>query len=107
MAGSALVLGAHFGTSVIAIIAATGIAYLATLQYSRGEQAILRAEYMDRLDNISAIKSESIGNVELLKYFGMEPYEIDRYSKALLHTQKADWAYRIYLLVIRLVQDNL
>lgn len=91
---------------MIAIIAATAVAYIATLQFFRGEQAILLAEYTDRLDNTSAVKNESISNVELLKYFGMEPYEIDRYGKALLHKQKADWVYRLYLLVIRLVQDN-
>lgn len=106
MAGSAAILASHFGPSVIAIIGTTAVAYLATLQVSMGRHAALRAEYVDRTDNTSAIKNESINNVELLKYFGMEPYEVNRYSKALLHTQKADWDLDIYAYTVQLIQDN-
>ena len=106
MVGSGVILATHFGLPVISIIGATAIAYLVTLEISKAKHAALRAEYIDRTDNTSAIKNESVSNVELLKYFGMESYEVNRYGKSLLHTQKADWDWDIYIYTVQLIQDN-
>ncbi|KAK9899155.1 P-loop containing nucleoside triphosphate hydrolase protein [Cystobasidium minutum MCA 4210] len=106
MAGSAAVLASHFGLPVISIIVVTGAVYLLIFEFTKGRHIALQAEYVDRSDGTAAIKNESITNVELLKYFGMEPYEINRYSTSLLHTGKADWDWDVYAYTVQLLQDN-
>lgn len=105
-AANSVILARHFGPAVILVIVITAVAYLATIGLSQSKRAALRAEYVDRVDSTSSIKPESVGNVELLKYFGMESYEVNRYGKALLHVQKADWEGDLFLYAAQLVQDN-
>lgn len=104
--GSGIILASHFGPGLNAIIVTTAVLYIGTPEVSKGRRAALRAEYINRTDNTSAIKNESISNVELLKYFGMEAYEVNRYNTALLHTQKADWEWKLYVDTVQLIQDN-
>lgn len=91
--------------SVICVVVGTGAAYFATMSLSRDRYAKLRAEYIERRDNTAAIKNESISNVELLKYFSMEPYEINRFSKSLLRNQKADWTWDIYSYTVNMTEE--
>lgn len=103
--GSVFVLASQFGSAIIIIVSLTAIAYLTVISVSRKRKLELRTECIDRSDIKSAIKNESISNVELLKYFCMEPYEVGRYSKALLREQKADWEYSIYTHMTLLLEE--
>ena len=105
MVGSVIVLASTFGPGIICVVTVTGLAYICVLIATKNQDAALRAEYVDRSDIQAALKNESISNVELLKYFCMEPYEVTRYSKSLLRTQKAAWDWNIYLYTVGLLEE--
>lgn len=105
MTGSMIVLASQFGPGILGIVAATGVGYVGILNTSRKRSAELRAEYLDRSDNKATIKNESITNVELVKYLGTEPYEVNRCFKSLLRMQKADWEYDIYRSTVSLLEE--
>lgn len=99
-------LASHFGLGIICIVLVTGGAFILILNASKARDVALRTEFVDRNDIKAAIKNESHTNVELLKYFCMEPYEITRYSKSLIRAQKADWDWDIYLYIVQLLQQS-
>lgn len=105
LAGSFSILALHFGPGLFGLSVITGLAYISVLELSRGKLVALGSEYRQRSDNTSAIKNESISNVELLKYFAMEPYEVTRYSRSLIGSQKADWDWDLYLFTISLLRS--
>lgn len=107
MAGSVAVLASQFGPGILCIVVTTGVGYVGLLSVFRKRSAELRAEYVDHCDNKAAMKNESITNVDLVKYFGTEPYEINRYSKSLLRAQKADWECDIYEYTFSLLEEGL
>lgn len=105
MTGSIFILATQFGTAIIIVVLFTSAAYVSVVNISKQRTAELRLAWLDQSDNKAAIKNESISNVELLKYFCMEPYEIARYRKSLLRTQKADWNYYINNHTIQLLEE--
>lgn len=107
ISGSIIILATEFGPAVISVVSLTGAAYISIVSISRKRQTEFRIRYFDRADNKAAIKNESISNVELLKYLCMEPYEVSRYSKAVLQTQKAGWDNSIYSENVFLLEDTI
>lgn len=104
--GSIFMLASHFGLGIICIVLITGVAYISIIHATKSNDATMCAEALDRRDSKAVIKNESLTNVELLKYFCMEPYGVMRYSKSLLRTQKASWDWDIYRLTIDLLRDT-
>lgn len=107
IAGSFSVLASHFGPELICIIGITGVLYIAVMEVSRSKTVALGRECRQRSDNTAAIKNEGISNVELLKYLGMEAYEVNRYSNSLVGLQKAEWESGLYDHAAELLQNSI
>lgn len=103
--GSVILLAGQFGVTIVIVVLLTGFAYVSVVGVCRKRQTELRVARTDRFDDKAAIKNESLSNVELLKYFCMEPYEVSRYAKASGRAQKANWDAEIYGYTVDLLKE--
>lgn len=83
-------LTAKYGSGVTVVLLATSAGYFFALATTRTKQAQLRSERIDRGDDLSAIRTESLSHIDLVKYFAAERYEIKRYRTAYCQVQRAN-----------------
>ncbi|KAG2211828.1 hypothetical protein INT47_004514 [Mucor saturninus] len=61
---------------------------------------------MNELDNFARTKAvDSLLNFETVKYYNAEGFEVDRYDKAIVEYQKADYVNSVSLNVLNLAQN--
>lgn len=98
-------VSAVWGTGVSSIVMATSAVYMTVFFYTRKREIVLRSISNDVEDDLGALKNESIANVDIVKYFSAEQYEVKRYNKGTLKSLEASFAYTCYDRVGDLVKD--
>lgn len=80
---------AVYGPSLTAVAVVAGGLYLSVAILARPQKIERQTRTVSRSDRVSAYKNESVSNVDLVKYFSAEQYEIGRYIKGYALLQKA------------------
>jgi ABC-type bacteriocin/lantibiotic exporter with double-glycine peptidase domain len=86
----------QFGLPLLYIILVTSTSLFIVNQATRKSFRDRNTATYDRMDHLRSLQTESVGSIELLKYFCMEPYEITRYSKASHGLYRALWTQQVY-----------
>lgn len=94
--GSVLFVANQFGMPLLYIILITSTSLFIVNQATRKTARAQSTAFYDRMDHRWELQTESVSTIELLKYFCMEPYEINRYGKASYQMYKALWTKQVY-----------
>lgn len=100
-----LYVTAVWGTSISFVLAVTAAAYMIAEVWTRRVKIGIRRTVNTASDNLSALKNESIANVDIVKYFSAEQYEIDRFRRSTLKHLETQYTSSCYTRAVDMVQD--
>ena len=73
--------------------------------FSRRAVIELRSTYNEQSDEVANVKNESISNIDLVKYFSAEQYEIARYTEGTLKAQLVSYTLSMAISLTYFAQD--